>query len=92
MIVNCRITDPVRLAEYRAAVGGTFEGHQVEMLAATNDATVIEGEPVGTRVVLMRFPDRQAARAWYESDAYRQVIDLRLTSTEGSVLLVDGFD
>lgn len=90
LVVNAHITDPVRFAEYRSAVGATFVGHEVERLASRDDAAIIEGDPIGTRVVLLRFPDRDAAMAWYNSDAYRQVIDLRLSSTQGSMLLVDG--
>lgn len=90
VVVNARITDPDGLEAYRAAVGATFEGHEAVILAASNDAVVLEGEPHGTRVVLIRFPDRAAALAWYESDAYQGVIGLRLASTEGITLVVDG--
>lgn len=89
-VVNCRITDPDLLAEYRAVVGASFAGHDVEVLAASSDAAVVEGDPIGTRVVLLRFPSRDAAMAWYHSDAYQQVVGLRLAATEGSALLVDG--
>ncbi len=92
IIVNARVTDPQRLDEYRAVVGPTFEGHPVTTLVASNEATVLEGEPLGTRVVVLQFPDREAAMRWYESDAYQAVIGLRLASTEGIALLVDGWD
>ena len=92
IVVNAKITDPDGLAAYRVAVGPTFDGHPSTMLVSNNEAVSLEGEPHGSRVVIIRFPDRAAAMAWYESPAYQAIIGLRHASTEGSALLVDGLD
>ena len=92
IVVNAKITDPESLDDYRAAARSTFDGHPSTILVANNEAITVEGEPHGSRVVIIRFPDRAAAMAWYESAAYQAIIDLRLSSTEGSMLLVDGLD
>ena len=92
IVVNAKITDPDGLDAYRAAVRATFDGHPSTMLAADNEAVALEGEPHGPRVVIIRFPDRATAMAWYQSDAYQTVIGLRHASTEGSLILVDGAD
>ena len=89
-IVNAHITDPDGLARYRAAVQPSFEGHDVKVLVSTNDATVIEGTPAGERAVVLEFPDREAVLAWYNSDVYQEVIGLRLASTDGFAIVVDG--
>ena len=89
-IVNARITDPDGLARYRAAVGPSFEGRDVKVLVSTNDATTIEGTPAGERAVVLEFPDRAAALDWYHSDVYQEVVGMRLASTEGFAILVDG--
>jgi uncharacterized protein (DUF1330 family) len=89
-IVNARITDPDGLARYRAAVQPSFEGRDVKFLVSTNDATTIEGTPAGERAVLLEFPDRAAALDWYHSDAYQEIVGMRLAATEGFAILVDG--
>ena len=90
LIVNATVTDPDMLDSYRAAVPPTLLGHDVVVRASTNKAETIEGEPKGPRVVVLEFPDREAFNAWYESPAYQEIIGLRLGSTDGFAVLVEG--
>jgi uncharacterized protein (DUF1330 family) len=89
-VVNSDVTDADLLARYRAAVGATFEGHDVEVLASTDVAQSVEGSPAGSRVVILRFPDADGFRAWYDSPAYRAIIDMRTAATDGFAVLADG--
>jgi uncharacterized protein (DUF1330 family) len=90
LIVNATVTDPDLLDSYRAAVGATLAGHDVAVRVSTNEAETIEGESRGSRVVVLEFPDRDALRAWYDSAAYQEIIDLRLGSTDGFAVVVEG--
>lgn len=90
LIVNAKVTDAEGLDRYRAAVGPTLAGHEVEILVATNGAETIEGDPAGQRVVVMKFPSAEAAKAWYHSEAYQAVVGMRLAATEGFALLAEG--
>lgn len=90
-VVNATITDPELLAEYLAAAPSTFAGHGLEVLVATNDAQTIEGQPAGPRVVVLRFPDDDAFRAWYDSPAYQAILGMRTSSTDGFAVLADGY-
>lgn len=49
----------------------------------------LEGDFAGDLVVIA-FPDRVAARAWYESPAYRAILPLRTAHSDGVVVLIDG--
>lgn len=77
--------------EYQRAVGPTLAGHDVKIVAATNDASPLEGTSAGTRMVIMEFPTRDALLAWYNSDSYQNVIGLRLAATAGFGMIVEGF-
>jgi uncharacterized protein (DUF1330 family) len=90
LIVNAAVTDQDMLDTYRAAVGPTLQGHDVVVRASTNEAETIEGEPKGSRVVVLEFPDRDAFSTWYESPAYQEIVGLRLGSTDGFAVLVEG--
>jgi uncharacterized protein (DUF1330 family) len=90
LIVNAAITDPGLLDNYRAAVGATLAGHDVVVRVSTNEAETVEGEPKGPRVVVLEFPDREAFRAWYDSPAYQDIVGMRLGSTDGFAVLVEG--
>jgi uncharacterized protein (DUF1330 family) len=50
---------------------------------------VIEGSWPGT-VVILEFPAADAARAWYASPAYQEILPLRTTNIEGDTIIVDG--
>jgi uncharacterized protein (DUF1330 family) len=89
IVVNATITDHALLDEYVAAAGATLGGHEVKVHVADNEATVLEGE-AGERVVVLEFPSRDAALAWYQSPEYQAVIGKRLSSTKGFLTLVDG--
>ena len=91
-IVNATVTDPDLLASYRAATAATLEGHDVQIVVSTNDAQVVEGTPVGQRVVVLKFPDERAFQHWYQSPAYQDIIGMRLSSTDGFAVLADGRD
>lgn len=41
-------------------------------------------------MVLIEFPDLAAARAWYESPAYQEILQLRTDHIEGDLLLIEG--
>jgi uncharacterized protein (DUF1330 family) len=41
-------------------------------------------------LVVIAFPSLDAARAWYDSPAYRELIPLRTRHMDGDVLLIDG--
>ncbi len=92
LIVNASVTNADSLTEYLSAVGETLENRDIDVLVSTRAAETIEGEPVGPRVVVMRFPDRDAFRDWYDSAEYQAIVGLRLEGTDGFAVLADGRD
>ncbi|MEU3252740.1 DUF1330 domain-containing protein [Streptomyces sp. NPDC006997] len=55
---------------------------------ANGEPTVIEGGWQGL-VVLMEFPDRAAADAWYNSPEYQAILPLRLNNAIADIVLID---
>jgi uncharacterized protein (DUF1330 family) len=55
---------------------------------AQGDADVIEGAWQGS-VVLMEFPNREAATNWYNSPAYQQILPLRQQNSISDMVLID---
>jgi uncharacterized protein (DUF1330 family) len=50
----------------------------------------LEGDPPSPRVVVMTFPDLEAAVAWYNSDAYQAVLPIRLAAATSRMFVVEG--
>ncbi len=42
------------------------------------------------RTVILEFPSREAFRAWYDSPEYQEILPLRLDSTPGTLIAVNG--
>ena len=51
----------------------------------------LEGAFQGDLIVIA-FPDRVRAEAWYASPAYRTILPLRLNKAVGEVFLIEGVD
>jgi uncharacterized protein (DUF1330 family) len=81
--------DAAELATYSQKVGRTLAGHPVEVLAAYGRQEVIEGPEV-EGVVILRFPSIEAAKAWYDSPAYREVREHRFRGSDYRAVIVEG--
>jgi uncharacterized protein (DUF1330 family) len=89
-IAVSKITDRDKLNQYLAGAPASLAGRPIEVLAFTETADTIEGVPPGSRVVVLKFPDKAAALDWYHSEAYQAVVAFRLAGTEGFSVLCDG--
>ncbi len=81
--------DAAELAAYSRQVGDTLTGHPVTVLAAYGRQEVIEG-PDEEGVVILEFPTFEAAKAWYESPAYREVREHRFRGADYRAVIVEG--
>lgn len=90
LVANYRITDAESYKAYPPAVLPTLAAHGAEVLAADYDSEVVEGKPASVTVVL-RFPSKEALRAWYDSPEYQEIIHLRTDNSEGFVVFADAF-
>jgi reactive intermediate/imine deaminase len=74
--------------EYLEKVEATFQPFGGKWLVLGRHDEVLEGTWPGS-VVLMEFPDRDAADAWYNSPAYQEILHLRTDNVVSDVILVD---
>ncbi len=86
------VKDEAMFAEYRKAVPATIQAFGGRFIARGGNLTSLEGEWPHPRLVIIEFPSRQAAEGWYHSPEYQKLIGLRLKSTTGNLLIVDGLD
>jgi uncharacterized protein (DUF1330 family) len=90
LIANYRITNAEGYQAYIAAVGPTILAQGGEILVAGPGSEAVEGEP-GPVTVVLKFPSKDALRAWYDSPEYQEIIHLRTDNTEGSLVFADEF-
>ena len=90
LIANYRATKPEAYAAYPPAVTATLLAHGAEILVADYESQIVENEASNVTIVL-KFPSKEAARAWYDSREYQEIIHSRIDNTEGFVLFADEF-
>ncbi len=75
VIITEDVKDPAGMTEYAKLASKTMAGATI--LAFDQNAEVLEGEWHGTQTVLLEFESAEAAREWYNSDAYQEAAKLR---------------
>ncbi|HZR72675.1 DUF1330 domain-containing protein [Bradyrhizobium sp.] len=83
------VHDAAVMAEYGKVVAATITAFDGKFLVRGGTCSVLEGE-WQKRTVILEFPSRERAEAWYNSDDYQKIIGLRLNSAHGSLVIVDG--
>jgi uncharacterized protein (DUF1330 family) len=89
IFTKVKTIDPVEMKIYNENVLPTIKGHDVKILAAYGPKDVLEG-PASEGIIIMEFPSMQAARAWYDSPAYREVREHRFKGAEYRGVIVQG--
>ncbi|MEX0922714.1 MAG: DUF1330 domain-containing protein [Rhodovibrionaceae bacterium] len=77
------------IVAYVSRIDATLVPFGGRFLVHGDKAEVLEGAWPGDLIVIA-FPDRASAEAWYASPAYQEILPLRLRNSQGDVVLVDG--
>lgn len=87
------VTDPGWVASYVAAVTPMIERRGGRYLARTSNVERIEGDrPVARVMVLVEWPSREAAMAFYESEEYRPYREARIAGAINELTVIAGED
>jgi uncharacterized protein (DUF1330 family) len=86
-----RVTMGPPIVEYLQRIDATLAPFGGRFIVHGGEVEVLEGCWPGFAIVL-EFPDDAEARAWYQSDAYREIAALRTANSESDIVIVDGVD
>lgn len=93
LIAEQKITDPVKLEEYRNRVAATIAQFGGRHLTKAGSHRLLEpGYWQPDRVVIIEFPDMAALEAWYRSPEYQPLIELRRSATVDMLIALEGSD
>lgn len=90
IIVQITISDPDTYARYRELAPPSIAHYGGRYLVRGGPSTVLEGAWQPARLVVLEFPDRAAAQAWWDSPEYAPAKALRQRSAATEMLLIDG--
>lgn len=91
VIAQIEVTDPEEYGKYLAGFLPIFERYGGQLLVTSRcESEVLEGAWAYPRTVVMRFPSREQARAWYDDPEYKAPAAHRHRSAKANLILVDG--
>lgn len=90
MIVRVNVTNPDQYTQYMKLTPAILEKHGGSFVIRDGDKHVLEGPAVTERIVLIRFPDVEAAKRMYNSDEYQAAIKVRAGAAEASFIVMEG--
>jgi len=74
---------------YLRKIDASLEPFEGRFLVHGAIPEVIE-EPFPGSIVVIEFPNIERARAWYESDAYQEILPLRTENSDSVAIVIDG--
>ena len=89
MIARITVTDPADYATYAAQTVALAERFGGRFLVKGGAMTQLEGAGPDRHVVVA-FPDRAAAEAWYASPEYQAILPIALRASQRDLVIVDG--
>ena len=90
LIAQIDIHDRDRYSEYEAGFAEIFSQYGGRMLSVEEDPETLEGNWSFTRTVLIEFPSKDIATAWYESDEYQALAQDRFSASTANAVLIEG--
>ena len=84
------IQDPEAYKKYTARTPDVVANHGGRFLIRGSEPEVLEGEWDLPRLVLLEFDDLAAARSFYRSADYQEILPLRLAASQGKAAIFDG--
>ncbi len=91
-IAQIKIRDPREYQHYLDGFDEVFSHYRGEVVAVDDTPVVLEGEWPYTRAVVIRFPNEDEARRWYESPEYQGLAAHRVNASNADIILVHGRD
>ena len=89
VIAQLTVTDPEGFEAYRATVAPLIEAHGGRYLVRGGTVSNLEGETGRPRIIVLEFPDKATAEAFYNSAEYQAILPLRQNTATGSVIIVE---
>ena len=90
LIANVRVTDAVQYEQYKKLSTLAMQAHGAELCVRGGAATVLEGDWSPDRIVILKFPSVEKARAFYESAEYVRAREAREGAAIMRMVVVEG--
>ena len=90
IIADVTVTNPEQMAKYREWSTKAMQEHGAQVLVRGGEFEVLEGSWTPSRLIVLGFQDRAAAKAFYDSPEYGAAREVREGIAVMRMVLIDG--
>ena len=90
ILANVQVTNPAQYEEYKKFSSAAMKVHGAEVCVRGGTVEVLEGDWTPDRVVLLKFPSVEAARAFNDSSEYGLARQARQGAAIMRMVLIEG--
>ena len=90
IIAYVDVTDPQQYEQYKVLSSRAMQAHGAEVLVRGGKTEPLEGEWAPARVVVLKFPSYEAAKAFYASEEYLAARQSREHAAKMNMIVVEG--
>ena len=90
VIVDIEVTDPDLYEAYKKLAPAAVASYGGKYLARGGETSVLEGESLPHRLVILEFPSTDQAHAWWNSPEYAAAKEMRQRSARTSMVVIAG--
>ena len=91
LVVDVKIDDVEAYGKYKEKVKPLIERYGGEYLSRGGEINVLENELwEPTRMVLVKFPDKESAMNWYNCAEYQALKKIRIDSATSTSIIIEG--
>ena len=90
IIANVQVTNPTQYEEYKKWSSAAMQAHKAEVCVRGGQVQVLEGDWSPERIVILKFPTFEAARAFYDTPEYLKAREARAGAAIMRMVVVEG--
>lgn len=90
IISDVTIREREAFEAYRTRAAASIAAHGGRYLVRGGDVETMEGNWQPGPLIVVEFPDIEAARRWYRSDEYAAALEVRDAALSRNLILVEG--
>lgn len=91
LVLDIKVHDPARYEDYKRMAAPTVSMFDGKYIVRGGQTKTMEGDWLPSRAVILEFPTRERAEAWWNSDEYREAKALRQSIATTQMVLMEGY-
>lgn len=92
VVVEVDVTDPQGYEEYKKLAAPTVTNAGGKYIVRGGNAQILEGDWCPKRFVILEFPSVEMAKAWWHSEEYTPIKQIRQRTTHSKMIVVEGVE